>query len=128
MIQVIETITQSSPSIMKRDLQYLVFVTCILGLVEYFLHKFDLNMITKTSYATIFYTGKPDKEHHAISFFWSTSHTFYNKISGKRDLVVPKNLPVNLFIFRCRPNLEETISGIVTAIDSGEGLPEEMCK
>ena len=73
------------------------------GLVEYFLHKVDINAVTKNSFALIFYTGK-------------------------RDLVLPKNLPINFFIFRSRPKLEETISGIVAAIHSGDGLPEEMCK
>ncbi|KAL7539101.1 hypothetical protein ACHAXR_009022 [Thalassiosira sp. AJA248-18] len=73
------------------------------GLVEYILHKIDIHTVTKNSFALIFYTGK-------------------------RDLLLPKDLPVNLFIFRSRPNLEETISGIVTSIDSGEGLPEEMYK
>ena len=73
------------------------------GLIEYFLHKVDINAVTKNSFALIFYTGK-------------------------RELVLPNHLPINFFIFRSRPNLEETISGIVTAIHSGEGLPEEMCK
>ena len=31
-----------------------------------------------------------------------------------------------MFIIRSRPNLEETITGIITAIHSGEGLPEEL--
>jgi len=71
------------------------------GLIEYFLHKVDIAEITKTSFALIYYTGQ-------------------------RDLVLPKNLPINFFIFRSRPKLEETISGIVKVIHSGEGLPEEM--
>lgn len=73
------------------------------GLVEYFLHKVDIEAVTKNAFAFIFYTGK-------------------------RDLVLPKHLPLNIFIFRSRPKLEETISGIVSAIETGEGLPEEMCK
>ncbi len=31
-----------------------------------------------------------------------------------------------MFIIRCRPNLENTITGIITAIHSGEGIPEEL--
>eukprot|EP00984_Skeletonema_dohrnii_P013964 scaffold5849_cov120-Skeletonema_dohrnii-CCMP3373.AAC.1 len=71
------------------------------GLVEYILHKVDIEVITKNSYAFIYYTGK-------------------------RELALPKNLPVNLFIFTCRPKLEETITGIITSIHSGEDLPEEL--
>ena len=73
------------------------------GLVEYILHKVEINAVTKNSYALIFYTGK-------------------------RELVLPKNLPINIFIFQSRPKLEQTISGIVAAIHSGDGLPEELCK
>lgn len=72
------------------------------GLIEFFLHKVDIKAFTKNSYALIFYTGK-------------------------RDLVLPKDLPISVFIFRQRPKLEETVSGIVAAIHSGEELPEEMC-
>eukprot|EP00984_Skeletonema_dohrnii_P014383 scaffold6034_cov87-Skeletonema_dohrnii-CCMP3373.AAC.3 len=71
------------------------------GLVEYILHKFDIGAITKKSYAFIFYTGT-------------------------RELALPKDLPSNIFIFTGRPHLEHTITGIVTAIHSGDGLPEEM--
>jgi len=71
------------------------------GLIEYILHKIDISAITKNSYAFIFYTGQ-------------------------RELALPKHLPVNIFIFRSRPNLDNTITGIITAIHSGEGLPEEM--
>jgi hypothetical protein len=71
------------------------------GLVEYILHKVDIGAITEKSYAFIFYTGK-------------------------RELALPKDLPVNVFILTGRPKLEHTITGIVTAIHSGDGLPEEM--
>jgi len=71
------------------------------GLVEYILHKVDIEALTKNSYAFIYYTGK-------------------------RELALPKNLPVNLFIFTSRPRLEETITSIVTSIHSGEDLPEEL--
>ena len=73
------------------------------GLIEYFLHKVDFSEVTKKSFALVFYTGK-------------------------RDLVLPSKMPPNFFIFRSRPDLEEAISGIVTAIESKEGLPEEICK
>ena len=71
------------------------------GLVEHILHRVDVGEITAKSFAFIFYTGK-------------------------RELALPKTLPVNVFIFKSRPHLEHTITGIITAIHSGEGLPEEM--
>jgi len=71
------------------------------GLVEYILHKVDIGAITRNSFVFIYYTGT-------------------------RELALPKHLPVNTFIFKSRPDLENTISGIVNAIHSGEGLPEEM--
>ncbi|KAK1735733.1 NADPH oxidase [Skeletonema marinoi] len=71
------------------------------GLVEYILHKFDIGAVTEKSYAFIFYTGT-------------------------RELAMPKDLPANIFIFTGRPHLEHTITGIVTAIHSGHGLPEEI--
>ena len=71
------------------------------GLVEYILHKFDVGAITKKSYAFIFYTGT-------------------------RELALPKDLPMNVFVFNGRPHLEHTITGIVQTIHSGDGLPEEM--
>ena len=46
--------------------------------------------------------------------------------TGKRELALPRDLPSNVFIFKRRPNLEHTITGIVTSIHSGEGLPESM--
>ena len=73
------------------------------GLVEYFLHKMDLSAISQYAFLLIFYTGT-------------------------RDLVVPKHLPANFFIFRSRPKLEGTIAGIISLIERGEDLPEEMCK
>ena len=71
-------------------------------MIEYVLHKFsqDIAAVTKKSYVFIFYTGT-------------------------RELVLP-NLPANIFIFKNRPHLEHIITGIVTAIHSGDGLPEEM--
>lgn len=71
------------------------------GLVEYILHKVNIEEITKNSYAFIYYTGK-------------------------RELALPKNLPVNLFVFNTRPKLEESIAGIITSIQSGDALPEEL--
>jgi hypothetical protein len=73
------------------------------GLIEFIIHKFDVTGVSANSFVVIFYTGD-------------------------RELLLPKNLPVNFFIFRKRPNLEEGISGIVTAIASGEGLPEDICE
>jgi len=71
------------------------------GLVEHILHKVDVAAITAKSFAFIFYTGT-------------------------RELALPKNLPLNVFIFTIRPHLEHTVTGIITAIHSGEGLPEKM--
>ena len=71
------------------------------GLVEHILHKVDIAAITAKSFAFIFYTGT-------------------------RELALPKTLPLNVFIFTSRPHLEHTVTGIITAIHSGEGLPEEM--
>ena len=71
------------------------------GLVEYVLQKVDLRAITKYSFVLIFYTGE-------------------------RDLVLPRYLPANFFLFRTRPNLERTVAGIVACVESGNDLPEEM--
>ena len=46
--------------------------------------------------------------------------------TGKRQLALPRGLPSSVFIFKRRPNLEHTITGIVASIHSGEGLPESM--
>jgi hypothetical protein len=73
------------------------------GLLEYMLHKADFSTVTQNSFAFVYYTGT-------------------------RDLVLPKTLPTNLFVFRRRPHLEETITSIIAAIDSGDGLPEDICK
>ena len=43
-----------------------------------------------------------------------------------RELCLPKDLPVTVPIFRQRPKLEETISGILAAIHSGKELPEKI--
>ena len=71
------------------------------GLVEYVLHKMNIEEITKNSYAFIYYTGK-------------------------RELALPKNLPVNVFIFNCRPKLEESVACIFASIQSGANLPKEL--
>ena len=99
--------------------------------IEFFLHKLDIFTVTKNSFALIYYTGK-------------------------EELVLPKSLPLNFFIFRYRPNLEQVslarglpkpelvilshhifllsrfvsqvISGVVAAIHSGDGLPEDICE
>lgn len=46
--------------------------------------------------------------------------------TGKRELALPCNLPVNVFIFNCRPHLEHILTGIVASIHSGDGLPETL--
>ena len=61
------------------------------GLIEYFLHKLDIFTVTKNSFALIYYTGK-------------------------EVLVLPKNLPLNFFIFQYRPNLEQ--------VSLAKGLPK----
>ncbi|KAL7553601.1 hypothetical protein ACHAWF_016908 [Thalassiosira exigua] len=71
------------------------------GLIEYFLHKVSIEAVTQNSFLLIYYTGR-------------------------RKLVLPEKLPQTFFIFYQRPKLEETVSGIVAAIHSGDGLPEEM--
>ena len=73
------------------------------GLIEYFLHNVDFSFITKSSFIFIFYTGK-------------------------RELVLPSNLHTNLLIFQARPDLKQLFAGIISIIESGEDLPEEMCK
>ena len=73
------------------------------GLIEHFLHKVDFSQVTRKSFVLIFYTGK-------------------------RALVLPSIMPTNLFIFHSRPDLEKTISVIVTSIESKKGLPENICK
>jgi hypothetical protein len=101
------------------------------GLIEFFLHKLDIFTVTKNSFALIYYTGK-------------------------EELVLPTYLPLNFFIFQYRPNLEQVslarglpklelvilshqilllsrfveqvISGVVAAIHSGDGLPEDICE
>ncbi|KAL9186835.1 hypothetical protein ACHAXT_010555 [Thalassiosira profunda] len=43
--------------------------------------------------------------------------------TGKRSLVLEKDLPTNVLLYQGRPNLEQTISEIVTCIASGKGVP-----
>jgi hypothetical protein len=71
------------------------------GLIEYILQKVDLQAIAKYSFVLIFYTGE-------------------------RELVLPRQLPANFFLLRTRPNLERVVAGIVTCVESGHDLPEEM--
>ncbi|EJK59461.1 hypothetical protein THAOC_20318 [Thalassiosira oceanica] len=71
------------------------------GLVEHWIQNINFG---KDGYVLIYYTGK------------------------ERKLIIRNSLPSNVLIFNGRPDLERTISGIVHAIASGEGLPEEMSK
>ena len=71
------------------------------GLVEHFLQNVEFGI---DGYTLIYYTGK------------------------KRALILRDNLPPNILIFNGRPNLERTLSGIITSIATGEGLPEKLHK
>jgi len=71
------------------------------GLVEHFLQNVDFG---SDGYTLIYYTGK------------------------ERALILREDLPSNVLIFNERPDLERTLSGIITSIATGEGLPEELHK
>jgi len=71
------------------------------GLVEHFLQNVEFG---SDGYTLIYYTGE------------------------ERALILRDNLPPNVLIFNGRPNLERTLSGIITSIATGEGLPEELHK
>merc|ERR1712085_81766 len=71
------------------------------GLVEHFLQNVDFG---SDGYTLIYYTGK------------------------ERALILRDDLPPNVLTFNGRPDLERTISGIITSIATGEGLPEELHK
>mmetsp|Transcript_27925 Transcript_27925/g.59334 ORF Transcript_27925/g.59334 Transcript_27925/m.59334 type:complete len:188 (+) Transcript_27925:945-1508(+) len=57
--------------------------------------------------------------------FSSDGYTLIYYTGRERSLIL-RELPLNVFIFNCRPNLERTISGIIASIAAGEGLPEEL--
>ncbi len=62
-----------------------------------------------------------------LSFRYSAKKSYvFIFYTGKRELALPRNLPVNVFIFNCRPHLEHIITGIVASIHSGDGLPETL--
>lgn len=69
------------------------------GLIEHFLHNVDFGC---DGYILIYYTGK------------------------ERSLVLGDDVPLNIFIFHGRPNLERTISGIIVSIAAGACLPEHL--
>jgi len=78
----------------------LVWICRDAGLIEHFISNVDFS---NNGYTLIYYTGKV------------------------RALILKDKLPPNVLIFNGRPDLERTISGIVHAIASGDGLPEECC-
>jgi hypothetical protein len=78
----------------------LVWICRDAGLVEHFLQNVEFG---SDGYTLIYYTGK-------------------------RSLILRDDLPPNVFMFNGRPNLERTISGIISSIATGEGLPEELSK
>ena len=70
------------------------------GLVEHFITNIAFGQY---GFTLIYYTGKG------------------------RDIVLDRDLPPNVFLFKGRPNLHQTLSGIIYSIISGEGLPEQLC-
>jgi hypothetical protein len=77
----------------------LIWICRDAGLVEHFLQNVEFG---SDGYTLIYYTGRD------------------------RSLILKDDLPPNVFIFTGRPNLERTISGIISSIATGEGLPEEL--
>jgi len=77
----------------------LVWICRDAGLIEHFLSNVDFG---NHGYTLIYYTGKG------------------------RAIILRDKLPSNVLLFKGRPDLERTISGIIHAISSGEGLPEEL--
>jgi hypothetical protein len=77
----------------------LIWICRDAGLVENFLQNVEFG---SDGYTLIYYTGRD------------------------RSLILKDDLPPNVFIFTGRPNLERTISGIISSIATGEGLPEEL--
>ena len=71
------------------------------GLVEHFLS--NISSFGQYGFTLIYYTGKG------------------------REIVLDEDLPPNVFLFKGRPNLHQTLSGIIYSIISGDGLPEELC-
>jgi len=76
----------------------LVWICRDAGLVEHFLQNVEFG---SDGYTLIYYTGK-------------------------RSLILRDDLPANVLLFNGRPNLERAISGIITSIATGDGLPEEL--
>ena len=71
------------------------------GLVEHFIQSIGFG---DYGYALIYYTGRG------------------------RQIVLEDDLPPNVFLFTGRPNLTQTLSGIIYSIVSGDWLPEELCE
>ena len=84
-----------------------VIVSCPLkicrdpGLVEHFVDNVDFGT---DNYVLIYYTGK------------------------SRPLALEQDPPPNVFVFTGRPDLEQTLSGIIYSISTSDGLPEELCE
>lgn len=70
------------------------------GLVEHFLSNVEFDF-GKNGHSIVYYTGK-------------------------RLLVIDRDLPPNIYIYQGRPNLEKTLSGIISSIATDEGLPMNM--
>ena len=71
------------------------------GLIEHFIT--NIASFGQYGFTLIYYTGKG------------------------RDIVLNEDLTPNVFLFKGRPNLHQTLSGIIYSIISGDGLPEELC-
>ena len=71
------------------------------GLIEHFVDNVDFGT---DNYVLIYYTGK------------------------SRPLALQRDPPPNVFIFTGRPDLHQTLSGIIYSISMSDGLPEELCE
>ena len=76
----------------------LVWICRDAGLIEHFLQNVEFS---RDGYSLVYYTGD-------------------------RQLILQEDMPPNVFIFTGRPNLTRTISGIISSISTGFGLPEEL--
>ena len=66
--------------------------------------------------------------HPSLAAFGQYGFTLIYYTGKRREIVLNQDLPPNVFLFKGRPNLKETLSGIITSIIlSGEGLPEQLC-
>ena len=65
--------------------------------------------------------------HPSLAAFGQYGFTLIYYTGKRREIVLNQDLPPNVFLFKGRPNLKETLSGIITSIISREGLPEQLC-